>query len=113
MELFTTWLAGRTEASIERESPRQKTQQIAIVGLGYVGLPTALALHKAGRSVLGIDISEKRLAEIREGLCDLIPADQERLSQALLDEKRFELTDEAARLAEADAVVICVPTPID
>ncbi len=86
---------------------------IAVVGLGYVGLPTSLALLRAGRSVLGIDISERRLTEIRARLCDLTAADHERLAEALEDGERFQITDDCARLAEADAVLVCVPTPID
>jgi UDP-N-acetyl-D-glucosamine dehydrogenase len=85
---------------------------IAVVGLGYVGLPTALALRHAGDAVLGIDISEHRLAEIRRRHCDLTPADHERLLVAL-DKPQFQLTDEQSRLSEADAVMICVPTPVD
>ncbi len=86
---------------------------IAVLGLGYVGLPTALALRSAGRSVLGIDISEKRLESIRKRMVDLTSADHERLAAALGDDERFSVTDNAGRLAEADGVLICVPTPID
>ena len=45
---------------------------IAVVGLGYVGLPTALALHAAGQRVLGVDVSERRLAVISEQRADLM-----------------------------------------
>jgi len=93
--------------------PRVDSERIAVVGLGYVGLPTALALHRAGGTVLGLDISQRRLAEIHEGLCDLTPADHERLAEALGDADRFEISSETDRLAEADGVIICVPTPID
>ena len=86
---------------------------VAVVGLGYVGLPTSLALRQAGSDVLGIDISERRLTEIRERLCDLTVADHERLSEALDDEEHFQITSDCARIAEADAVLVCVPTPID
>ncbi|HVD86847.1 MAG TPA: nucleotide sugar dehydrogenase [Solirubrobacterales bacterium] len=103
---------AREGIASETRAPKPASQKIAVVGLGYVGLPTALALRQAGQAVLGIDVSQKRLAEIRDAQCDLTPADQERLAKAL-GEERFELTDECARLAEADAVIICVPTPID
>jgi nucleotide sugar dehydrogenase len=93
--------------------PRQTQQLIAVVGLGYVGLPTALAMREAGRSVLGIDISERRLGEIRAKECDLTAADRERLIAALDAGERFQVTADLDRLAEADAVLICVPTPID
>jgi len=112
MEAFTK-VPGTAETAARPQSGRTRSASIGIVGLGYVGLPTALAMHKAGRSVLGIDISQKRLAEIREEVCDLTPADRKRLSAALGDEDRFEISSEASRIAEPDALIICVPTPVD
>lgn len=85
---------------------------VAIVGLGYVGLPTALAYHRAGSRVLALDISTQRLADIRDGRVDLIPADAERLARATGDQD-FVLTDDSEMLGKAAAVVICVPTPVD
>lgn len=112
MEAFTK-APGTAETVARPRSGRTRNPSIGIVGLGYVGLPTALAMHKAGHSVLGIDISQKRLAEIREEVCDLTPADRKRLSGALGDEERFEISSEPSRLAEPDALIICVPTPVD
>jgi UDP-N-acetyl-D-glucosamine dehydrogenase len=80
--------------------------------MGYVGLPTALGLHSGGLRILGIDVSTDRLRTIGSGEPDLIGADQHRLFMARRD-SRFELTDDASRLAEADAVIVCVPTPLD
>lgn len=85
---------------------------IAIVGLGYVGLPTALAFHAAGSRVLGLDISERRLGVIREERADLLPSDRERLGTALVDDG-FDMTSDVARLKSAAAVIVCVPTPVD
>jgi nucleotide sugar dehydrogenase len=86
---------------------------VAIVGLGYVGLPTALSLHAGGRRVLGVDISRSRLAAIRDGSVDLLDEDRERLAAALADSDGFRLDDDAAGLADASAVLVCVPTPVD
>lgn len=105
--------AGRSLESSARRKAEAKSRLIAVIGLGYVGLPTALALREAGRSVLGIDISERRLAEIRDRLCDLTTADHERLCAALDDGEQFRITGDCAQLARADAILICVPTPID
>lgn len=85
---------------------------VAIVGLGYVGLPTALALHAAGARVLGIDVSERRLTVIRNGEADLLESDRERLATALAGDD-FLITGDTFLLGEAAAVIICVPTPVD
>jgi UDP-N-acetyl-D-glucosamine dehydrogenase len=96
--------SGRTIPAFEYD--------IAIVGLGYVGLPTALAFHAAGSRVLGLDVSERRLSVIREERADLLPTDRERLSTALTDGE-FSMTADVARLSRAAAVIVCVPTPVD
>jgi len=85
---------------------------VAFVGLGYVGLPTALAFHAARRQVLGFDVSSERLAAIEAGRVDLLDSDRERLHRAL-GEDDFTLTDDVGSLAEAQAVIIAVPTPVD
>ena len=68
---------------------------VAIVGLGYVGLPTALSLHQAGAAVVGIDVSAARLRSIRRGIVDLTASDHERLGRAVADPDRFALTRSA------------------
>lgn len=88
------------------------TFDVAIVGLGYVGLPTALALHAAGSQVLGVDTSVSRMATIHSGQADLLESDRGRLEDALASDN-FETTSRVARLKEAAAVIICVPTPVD
>lgn len=85
---------------------------VAVVGLGYVGLPTAIALRGAGMHIVGIDVSERRLREIREGRAELLESEQEAL-QAHLDGEGFVLTEDIQALDAADLVLICVPTPID
>jgi len=85
---------------------------VAVVGMGYVGLPTALALHDAGCSVLGIDISTERLSALRRADVDARPDDRRRLARALAGD-RLGLTADAAAQSAADVVIICVPTPVD
>src|SRR5262249_58420474 len=53
---------------------------VGIIGLGYVGLPTALSLLEAGRSVVGLDVDADRLDAIRPGDVDLLPHDRDRLA---------------------------------
>src|SRR4051812_27115021 len=85
---------------------------VAVLGMGYVGLPTSLALREAGFPVLGVDISERRLSHIRTGTVDLLDRDRPRLAEAM-DSGLLELTADAAALGEVDAVIIAVPTPVD
>ena len=88
------------------------TFDVAIVGLGYVGLPTALAINASGRRVLGLDVSENRLAVIRSQQADLLDSDKARLAAALEDPS-FMISTDLSLLARAAAVVVCVPTPVD
>ena len=87
-------------------------RHIAIVGMGYVGLPTALAFLDRGANVTGIDISSARLDEIRTASADLLADDRQRL-RAALRSPLLRLTSDAATMAAADTVIICVPTPVD
>lgn len=91
---------------------REHEFDIAIVGLGYVGLPTALAYHHAGARVLGLEISPQRIASIRAGSADLLASDEVRLEHALHDDG-FTMSHDPALLARASAVIVCVPTPVD
>lgn len=83
---------------------------VAVVGLGYVGLPTALALCDAGATVIGVDSSPERLRDIARGAVDLLPLHHAQLACASAGD-RFRLTPDATAVRDADAVVICVPTP--
>jgi nucleotide sugar dehydrogenase len=85
---------------------------VAVVGLGYVGLPSAIALRGAGVQIVGIDVSQGRLEQIRGGHAELLGSEQEALSGYLAD-GGFRLTDRIDALSAADLVLICVPTPID
>jgi UDP-N-acetyl-D-glucosamine dehydrogenase len=85
---------------------------VAVVGLGYVGLPTAIALRCAGVQIVGIDTSPRRLQAIRGGAAELLDSEQDALRGQLAD-GGFVLTDRIDALSAADLVLICVPTPID
>ncbi len=87
---------------------------IGVVGLGYVGLPTALAFYAAGRSVLGFEVSQRRLDDIRAGHVDLLDSDRDRLKAALdATAGTYDLSSDLGRLAETRVVIVCVPTPVD
>jgi UDP-N-acetyl-D-glucosamine dehydrogenase len=85
--------------------------RVAIIGLGYVGLPLAIAFEEAGLEVVGVDASEARLAELRGGTSPIDDISDERLVAALAKGLRVASPAEAG-LAEADAIFVCVPTPI-
>jgi UDP-N-acetyl-D-glucosamine dehydrogenase len=84
---------------------------VSIVGLGYVGLPLAIAFVEAGLRVDGIDASKTRVAELTAGHSPVDDITDERLAAAVAAGLRICGTADA-RLAEADAIFVCVPTPI-
>ncbi len=85
------------------------TLNVGIVGLGYVGLPTAISFASKGHRVTGLDISEARLAAIRECHVDLLESDLQLLAQV----DTLDLTTEPLDLQGCEVVIIAVPTPID
>jgi UDP-N-acetyl-D-glucosamine dehydrogenase len=86
-------------------------RQLAIVGLGYVGLPLAIALTEAGFEVEGIDANRSRVAELAAGRSPIDDITNQRLAAALAG--GLSLAEPAdAHLAGADVVFVCVPTPI-
>ncbi len=103
-------LEADTLELVDRRSAEQAV--VAVVGLGYVGLPTAIALRGAGAHIIGIDVSARRLEQIREGRAELLSSEQDAL-RAHLEQDGFVLTDRVDALTAADMVLICVPTPID
>jgi nucleotide sugar dehydrogenase len=89
------------------------TFDVAVVGLGYVGLPTALSFYRAGKRVLGLEVSESRLRDISQDRAELVPSDAALLTEANGDARRFTLSTDPDLLSRADGVLICVPTPVD
>src|SRR3954447_17806742 len=91
----------------ERIATRQA--KIGIVGLGYAGLPLAMAFAEAGFEVTGIDLSPERVRAVNEKQSYLVDVPAERYQAA---EGRLRATDDYAAVAELDALTICVPTPL-
>ena len=90
---------------------RTRRARIGIIGLGYVGIPLALTAAKAGFQVLGFDIDEPRVQQINRGESFIKHIAPEHVAEAIND-KKFEATADFNRLGEADAILICVPTPL-
>ena len=83
--------------------------RIGIVGLGYVGLPLAVAFAEAGTDVVAQDLDARKIAAIRSGASYIEDVDSARLASAA---SRITATTSIEDLATADAVLICVPTPL-
>jgi UDP-N-acetyl-D-glucosamine dehydrogenase len=83
---------------------------IGIVGLGYVGLPLAMEFAEAGVDVIGVDVDQQKVAGLRAGRSHIEDVPDARL-QGVLDRCRF--TTRAVDLHDAEAVLICVPTPLN
>ncbi len=88
-----------------------RDSKVAVIGLGYVGLPLALAFSEAGLTVTGVDASPRRVEELRAGRSPIDDIDDARLQRGLAGGFRI-VTPDSAHLAEADAIFVCVPTPI-
>ena len=90
---------------------KDKTARVAIVGLGYVGLPLAVAFAEAGLRVTGLDVQLKRVDQVNQGVSYIDDISNERLN-AMVSKGMLRATREQDRLREVDAVCICVPTPL-
>ena len=88
-----------------------KTATVGIVGLGYVGLPLADAFLQAGMPVLGFDVDETKIDKLRAGESYIKHISPEKV-RTWLAGRRFKATAAAADLDDADAILICVPTPL-
>jgi UDP-N-acetyl-D-glucosamine dehydrogenase len=82
---------------------------VGVIGLGYVGLPLAVAFAEAGEAVVAVDVDENKVARLTAGDSYIEDVASERLG-AVLD--KIEATTDYAALADCDAVLICVPTPL-
>ena len=90
---------------------KSKEALIGIIGLGYVGLPLMLRYNSIGFRVLGIDIDSSKVEKLNAGKSYI-----EHISAAKISEARksgFEATEDFRRVAECDALILCVPTPLN
>src|SRR5215470_2503368 len=102
---------GRTlyrDLETSRNAGLTHGRNIAVIGLGYVGLPVAAAFARSGAPVVGFDISADRIAELRRGH----DRTQEVAGEDLAN-PNLRLAESPADLASADFFIVTVPTPID
>lgn len=89
-----------------------RTAKVGVVGLGYVGLPTMVAVAEAGFNATGIELSQWRAEEVNAGRSYIEDVPSETLS-SLVKQGRISATTEYKSVAELDVIIVCVPTPVD
>lgn len=104
--------ARRTRVERKPEYFAGKGIKIGIIGCGYVGLPLALRFADVGQRVTGFDLDKFKIDKLNAGESYIqhIPAAK---IKAHVDAKHFDATSDFTRLRDMDAVLICVPTPLD
>lgn len=90
---------------------RNREAQIAVIGLGYVGLPLAVAVAESGFHVVGIDKDEKRIANLKREESSTSDIDSVQLEKVVRSEN-IDLTHDFGDIKDSDAIIICVPSPL-
>ena len=85
--------------------------KIAVIGLGYVGLPLVSALHDKGFDITGFDVDKERVNNLNKGISPLKHIESTHIEE-LVNGGRFKASYSFEDLTEADAIIICVPTPL-
>jgi UDP-N-acetyl-D-glucosamine dehydrogenase len=88
---------------------KHNLKTVAVVGLGYVGLPLAVRAQEKGYSVIGFDTDEKKIALLKQGKSPI----KDKMLQKNISKYPFKATNNPKDIAKADIVLICVPTPVD
>ncbi len=96
---------------ILEEKINKKKAKICIIGLGYVGLPLAVAFGRKGYSVIGLDNSKSRIARLKKGEQYIVDVDSKEVL-SLIKKGKFSPTTNQKVLKTSDIIIICVPTPL-
>jgi UDP-N-acetyl-D-glucosamine dehydrogenase len=102
--------ADRTVDSLKSKI-KDRQAKIGIIGLGYVGLPLALLFTEQGFAISGFDIDQRKVDTLAKGASYIYRISGEEIQAA--NSKGFSATSDYARIAEMDAIIICVPTPLN
>jgi len=89
-----------------------KSVKVGIIGLGYVGLPLSLTFVDKGITALGFDVDQKKIDLIEKGENYIKHLSEDGVKNAI-EKKLFEATTDFSRLKDVDAIIICVPTPLN
>jgi UDP-N-acetyl-D-glucosamine dehydrogenase len=90
-----------------------KTVVVGVIGLGYVGLPLAVTFARKGIMVLGFEKSREKMEAVNAAHNYIRDVKDKDLSVVVKETKKFSATTDFSRIKECDAVIICVPTPLD
>lgn len=93
------------------EKLKSKNVIIGIIGLGYVGVPLALRYCEEGYKTIGFDLDEEKIEKWNKGQSYIKHIAAERVQKAKLND--FEATSDFSKIAQVDAIIICVPTPLN
>lgn len=93
------------------ESIQQKKSKIGVIGLGYVGLPLIDAFRRNGFEAIGFDIDQRKVDALKSG-SSYIAHIEDSVIQSWASDGKFDATTDFSRFKEADALIICVPTPL-
>ena len=89
----------------------KRTATVGVIGMGYVGLPLVLLFAERDFGVIGFDVDKKKVDALTRGASYIKHIGVERVANAFL-ERKAKATDDFSRLADCDAIIVCVPTPL-
>src|SRR5215470_17420815 len=98
-------------SSTLQDKIKERRAVVGVIGLGYVGLPLAVEFARSSLTAIGFDLDEKRVESINQGQSYIPDVHTEAVS-SLVSEGRLSATTDFSKLAQTDAVIICVPTPL-
>lgn len=104
--------ADDSYVSILKRKIQDRSANIAVIGMGYVGLPLAVDFGRVGFKITGIEISEKKIKTLNSGKSDVDDIKDYEVKE-LVDLKRMYTTLDFSQLKKADVAIICVPTPLN
>lgn len=100
-----------TTETIMHQKLVARSATVGVLGQGYVGLPLALEVSRAGFNTIGFDVSAERVAQLNAGRSHITDVSDDDIAKAIAGGK-YRATDDFAELGRCDVIVICVPTPL-
>lgn len=94
-----------------RKGLEENEAKVCIVGLGYVGLPLALAFAESGLPVLGFDVNKEKVEKLKKGVDPTMEMDEKEMNN-IISNRSIEFTTDPKGVGNCDFIIICVPTPI-